>query len=89
MPIQMGRIVSTISNATYKLDEKLEQSMNRGELSDYAAKQKYEAITEFVNVLVSNFAYTFSEDSTDGLTYDQALKDIKANLDNWLDWEVK
>ena len=66
------RIIDTISDATSKL-------------SDIGVDhQQIEAVNEFIDVLLSNFAYTFSEDSDDYITHREALTNIRERFHNWL-----
>tara|TARA_R110000744_G_scaffold373327_1_gene485420 strand:- start:2375 stop:2638 length:264 start_codon:yes stop_codon:yes gene_type:complete len=81
------RIIDTISDATNKLADRLEKR------DDYWTKggdhtKTVKAVNEFVEVLLSNFAYTFSEDSDSAdqvrVTHSEALTAIKERFENWL-----
>jgi hypothetical protein len=77
------RIIDTISDATNKLSDRLEKR------DDYWTKggdhtKTVKAVNEFIEVLLSNFAYTFSEDGHVGLTHREALTAIKERFENWL-----
>lgn len=81
------RIIDTISDATSKLSDRYFKKAYKGELTEKQLKEVKKHNDEFIEILLSNFAYTFSEDSDSAdqirVTHSEALTAIKERFHNW------
>ena len=78
------RIIDTISDATSKLGDRLDKRDGRWTKGGDHTKE-VKAVNEFIEILLNNFAYTFSEDhESANFTHVEALIIIKDRFHNWL-----